>query len=115
MIYLFKMNDLLEFKDFNLFTAIEMIDEEISNWKDFNDMETLEEFLIEDHDETGDYIGEIDVDRHLVIVDTNNQTILKKIYTLRLESKVVSSDEEIQKLIDEEAKAEENWRLSVIE
>lgn len=107
MIYLFKTHDLLDFKDFNLFTAIEMIDEETSNWKCFNNMEDLEDFLIEDHDETADYIGEIDEDRYLVIVDTDNQTISKVIYTVRLEAKIIDSDEEIQALIDKEAKMKE--------
>lgn len=109
MIYLFKTYDLAGFKDFNLFSAMKQIGEETGKWDAFSDMESLEGLIIDDYNEVGDYSEAISADNYLIIVDLDNQTILKKIYTLRLESKVIGSDEEIQKLIDEEARAEEEW------
>jgi len=107
MIYLFKTYDLAEFRDFNLFTAIKSIETDAGNWNEFSDMEGLESFIIDDYNEVGEYCESIDANNCLVIVDVDNQTISKRIYTLKLEFKVIDSDEKIQKLIDKATKAEE--------
>lgn len=102
MIYLFKTYDLLEFKDFNLFKAIEQIADDTGKWEGFTIMEDLEDFIIEQYNEAGEYFEAIDTNSYVVIVDLEKETLTKKIYILKLDSKD-ASESAIQNLLDAEA------------
>lgn len=102
--YLFKIYDLKELKDFDLFDTLDMISDN-QDVSEFGSMEEVEDFVRTEIDE-----GEsecIDEPEYVVIVDTEKKSIIKKAYTLRLESKTFKSDEEIQKLIDVEVEEAE--------
>lgn len=102
MIYLFKTYDLAEFRDFNLFKAIEQIADDTGKWEEFSIMEDLEAFIVEQYNETEKYSEVIDANNYLVIVDLEKETLTKKIYTLKLDSKD-ASESAIQSLLDAEA------------
>lgn len=102
MIYLFKTYSLLEFKDFNLFRAIEQIADDTGEWEELSNMEDLEDFIIEQYNETEKYSEVIDANNYLVIVDLEKETLTKKIYALKLGSKD-ASESAIQNLLDAEA------------
>lgn len=102
MIYLFKTYSLLEFKDFNLFRAIKQIADDTGEWEELSNMEDLEDFIIEQYNETEKYSEVIDANNYLVIVDLEKETLTKKIYALKLGSKD-ASESAIQNLLDAEA------------
>ena len=104
MIYVFKMYDLKELKDFSLFQALDML----SNNMDVSEFITIkeaEDFVATEVDEGGSaYLNEPE---YVVIIDADKKEIIKKAYTLRLETKTFKSDEAIQNAIDAEAKKAE--------
>jgi hypothetical protein len=99
------MYNLKEFRDFNMFKALEMIGDDIGIHKQCEDMADLDAYLlIEFNEGDGEFSEPIDRNTYMVIVDIEKETFVKKIYTLKLESKD-ASESMIQELLDEEANA----------
>jgi len=108
MIYLYKLYGLKELKDFDLFKALD----EYANSADvheFNNMEELEGFIEREYDRDG--VGYVNEPDYTVIIDADKNKIIKRSYMITLKVKTFKSDEEIQKLIEVEAKKEKESRL----
>lgn len=115
MIYLFKMYDLKEFRDFNIFKALEWIGDDIGIHKRCEDMKDLEDYLLMEYNEgDGEFYEQIDKESYIVIVDLVEETLVKKIYTAKLESKDIDVSG-IQTLLDEETKAKEKKAAELAE
>lgn len=102
MIYMFKIFDLKELKGFDVFEAMRMISNN-SDVDEFQTVEEMEKFIKEEFDEgSSKLFCYVDDPEYFASVDLNKKTITRTVYTLRLETKILKSDEDIQKLIDAE-------------
>jgi hypothetical protein len=109
------MYGLKEFRDFNMFKALEMIGDDIGIHKQCEDMKDLEDYLLMEYNEgDGEFYEQIDKESYIVIADLVEETLVKKIYTAKLESKDIDVIG-IQILLDEETKAKEKKAAELAE
>ena len=101
MIYVFKIYDLKELRDFDLFAALGGLSDN-RDVEEFDDMIELNNYVKEEFN-AGQY-GYMDEPEYIAVVDVEKRKIFKRTYTLNLKVKTFKTDEEIQELIDLESK-----------
>lgn len=101
---MFKMYQLKDLIEFDLFVALDMLSSS-QDISEFDTMEELDAFMKTEFEEsTGMFSPYLDEPESIIIVDTEKKIIIKRDYTLKLGVKTYKSDEAIQKVIDVEAK-----------